>query len=165
MAVQKRKGRLTKEQSEKKRLDGKRMFINGLSYTEISKILEVHIDTVKKYALADHWEDAKKMHQVSIGEMKAEVLNTFHSLKNGEKPKLSADQITKVVAAFEKLNDRKKNVAYAVENFELLTNALIQKATKSSSKKQKEERIHILKYVSEVMQQLVNDLYQEALND
>lgn len=163
--TQKRKGRLPKAISEKKQLEGRRLFINGLTEQEIADVLELHIDTIKKFSKDNQWEDSKKMHSVSISEMKAEVLNTFTALKNGETPKLSADQITKVVSAFEKLNDRKKNVAYAVENYDLLFERLIKKAGEATTKKEKNERLHIVKYISSVAGNLVNDLYIEALHE
>lgn len=161
----KRKGRLPKAVSEKKQLEGRRLYINGLTETEIADVLELHIETIRKFSKDNKWEDSKKMHSVSISEMKAEVLNTFTSLKKGETPKLSADQITKVVSAFEKLNDRKKNVAYAVVNFDLLFERLIKKASEATTKKQKQERLELVKYVSSIAHELVNDLYTESLND
>ena len=63
----KRKGRLPKAEAEKKQLQGKRMFINGLSYSEIADITDLHIETVKNWAKAEDWEGARKMHAVSIG--------------------------------------------------------------------------------------------------
>ncbi|MDB0601083.1 hypothetical protein PL373_07975 [Tenacibaculum maritimum] len=160
-----RKGRLPKAVSEKRKRDGKRMFINGLSHTEIAEIFEVHIDTVKNWAKLDEWEEARKMHAVSIGEMKAEVLNTFHALKSGEKPKVSADAIRKLVVAFQDLNDKRKNAAYAIENFNLLTDALINKAMEATSKKDKNSRLEIVKYASAVMQDVANELYQDSLKN
>lgn len=160
-----RKGRLPKAVSEKKQLEARRLYINGLTEAEIADVLELHVETIRKWAKEGNWEDSKKMHSVSISEMKAEVLNTFTALKNGEQPKLTADQITKVVSAFEKLNDRKKNVAYAVENFDLLFERLIKKAGEATTKKEKEARLQTVKYVSAVANELVNDLYTEALHD
>lgn len=160
-----RKGRLPKEVSEKRRRDGKRMYINGLSYSDIAEISEVHIDTVKNWAALDNWEDAKKMHSVSIGEMKNEILNTFHSLKKGEKPKVSADAMRKLVIAFQDLNDGRKNAAYAIENYNLLTDALISDAMEATSKREKEKKLEIVKYVSVVMQKVANKLYQDSLKD
>ena len=158
-----RRGRLPKAESDKKKRDGKRMYINGLSFSVIAEISNVYIDTVKNWAKLDDWEDFKKMHSVSIGEMKNEVLNTFHSLKQGEKPKVTADAIRKLVVAFQDLNDKKKHTAYAIENFNLLTDKLISKALDAPTKKEKDNRLEDVKYVSAVMQDLVNELYQDSL--
>jgi hypothetical protein len=163
MAKKVRRGRLPKAESDKKKRDGKRMFINGLSFSEIAEISDVYIDTVKNWAKLDDWEDYKKMHSVSIGEMKNEVLNTFHSLKIGEKPKVTADAIRKLVVAFQDLNDKKKHTAYAIENFNLLTDKLISKALDAPTKTEKDKRLEDVKYVSAVMQDLVNELYQDSL--
>ncbi|QKX04877.1 hypothetical protein HN014_08085 [Aquimarina sp. TRL1] len=158
-----RKGRLPKAVSEKRRKDGKRMFINGLSYADIAEILDTHIDTVKNWSKLDNWEEAKKMHTISISEMRAEILNTLHSLKNGEKPKVSADAIRKIVAAFQELNDKRKNAAYAIENFDTLLDAFISKASEAKSQR---ERLHILdmmKYTANVAQEVVNKLYIDSI--
>ena len=161
----KRKGRLPKAVSEKKRLQGKRMYINGLSHSEIADITDLHIETIKNWATADDWDAARKMHAVSIGEMKAEILNTFHDIKQGKKPKISADGIRKLVAAFQDLNDGRKNAAYAVENYNILTDALIAKTKDAKSLKEKTYRLGVVKYVATVMQEVANQLYKDALDD
>ncbi len=161
----KRKGRLPKAVAEKKQLQGKRMYINGLSHNEIADITDLHIETVKNWSKTDDWDAARKMHSVSIGEMKAEILNTFHDIKLGKKPKLSADAIRKLVAAFQDLNDGRKNAAYAIENYNILTDALIAKSKDAKTIKEKTYRLGVVKYVSTVMQEVANQLYKDAIDD
>ena len=105
------------------------------------------------------------MHAVSIGEMKAEILNTFQDIKMGKTPKLSADAIRKLVAAFQDLNDGRKNAAYAIENYNLLTDALIAKSKDAKTIKEKTYRLEVVKYVATVMQEVANQLYKDALDD
>lgn len=158
-----RKGRLPKAVSQKRRRDGKRMYIKGLSYAYIAEITESHIDTVKNWSKLDNWEEAKKMHSVSISEMRAEILNTLYSLKNGEKPKVSADAIRKIVAAFQELNDKRKNAAYAIENFDTLLDAFIDRATNARTKKERDRILDMMKYTAEVAQEVANKLYVDSL--
>ena len=65
-------GRLTKKESDKKKRQGKRMFINGFSHNEIADVLEVHLETIKRWSKKDGWEEAKDIHSLSISELKAE---------------------------------------------------------------------------------------------
>ena len=69
------------------------------------------------------------------------------------------------MAAFQDLNDGRKNAAYAIENYNLLTDALIAKAKDAKSVKDKTYRLDIVKYVATVMQEVANKLYKDALDD
>ena len=162
----KRKGRLPKAQSDKKRREGKRMFVkNGLTLSEIAEILEVYIDTVKKWHRNDGWAKAKDLQVISIDGLKEELLNTFNDLKAGKTPKLSSDQISKLVSSFEKLSDKNKNLAYCFENYDLLTDKLIGKVAEATNDKEKKRLLDIVKYVRDCTTEIVDELYKEVLND
>jgi len=159
------KGRLTKKESDRKKRQGERMFINGLSKDEISEILEVHIETVHRWYKQGKWQEAKDLHSISIGELKRQVLQTFKQIKDGETPDISADQLSKLAATFEKFSDKKKALAYMYENFEQLCDAIIKDALSERTKKAKEEKLSTAKYVREVMDVVTAKTYKEALHD
>lgn len=160
-----RKGRLTKAAAEKKKREGKRMYINGIPLAEIAEILEIYIDTVKSWRRAGDWDEAKNVHSISIGELKEQILQSFVDMKEGKTPKMSPDQLSKIAAAFEKLTDKKKNLAYMHDNYEALTDELIKRATQAKTKKDKDERLEMVKYVRVVMDAVVTQTYKEALYD
>jgi len=157
--------RMRKEVADKKKRDGKRMFIRGYSLNEIAEVTEVYIDTIKKWAKEDDWQTAKDVHSISIGELKEQVLQTFIDLKEGKTPKLSPDKLSKISAAFQSLSDKKKNVTYMYDNYEILSDALIDSAVEAKTKKEREYRLEIAKYVRGVMDNVVSETYKEALND
>lgn len=158
-------GRLTKKESDTKKRQGKRMFINGFSKDEIADILEVHIETIKRWHKQDEWEKEKDVHSLSISELKRETLQTFADMKAGITPKLSPDQLSKLAATFDKLSDKKKALAYMYENYELLSDALLKDALSERSKVKKESKLETAKYVREIMEELTSTTYKEALND
>lgn len=158
-------GRLTKKESDKKRRQGKRMFINGFSRQEIAEILEVHIETIKRWYKQDEWQKEKDMHSLSISELKRETLQTFADMKEGKTPKLSPDQLAKLASTFEKLSDKKKALAYIYENFDNLSDAILKDALSERKKATRESKLDIAKYVREIMDDLISATYKEALND
>lgn len=158
-------GRLTKKESDQKKRQGKRMFINGFSVDEIASILEVHIETIKRWKKQYDWQKEKDVHSLSISELKRETLQTFADMKEGKTPKLSPDQLSKLAATFDKLSDKKKALAYMYENFELLSDALLKDALSERKKADKEKKLEMAKYVREMMEDLTSATYKEALND
>ncbi|WP_372747043.1 hypothetical protein [Lutibacter sp.] len=158
-------GRLNKNEADKKKRQGLRMFINGFSKDEIADILEVHIETVKRWANQFNWEDEKDVHSISIVELRKEVLQTFADMKEGKTPKLSADQLSKLAATFDKLSDNKKALSYMYQNFESLSNAILKDALSERAKKTKDYKLEVAKYVREVMDQLTSATYKEVFND
>jgi transposase len=158
-------GRLTKKESDTKKRQGKRMFINGFSRQEISEILEVHIETVKRWHKKEEWQKEKDVHSLSVSELKRETLQTFADMKEGKTPKLSPDQLSKLASTFDKLSDKKKALAYMYENYELLSDAILKDALSERSKAKKESKLETAKYVREMMEALTSKTYKEALND
>lgn len=158
-------GRLTKKESDKKKRQGKRMYINGFSINEIADVLEVHAETIKRWSKQDGWQEAKEIHSLSISELKQETLRSFAAMKAGETPKISPDQLAKLASTFEKLSDKKKNLAYMYDNFEQLSNAILKDALGESTKKKREAKLETAKYLRVVMDNVTSLAYKEALND
>jgi len=159
------KGRLTKKESDRKKRQGKRMFINGFSKDEIAEILEVHLETIKRWHKQYGWQKEKDVHSLSVSELKRETLQTFADMKEGKTPKLSPDQLSKIASTFEKLSDKRKALAYMYENFELLSDAILKDALSEQKKKKREEKLETAKYVREVMEDLTSKTYKEALHE
>jgi len=158
-------GRLTKKESDTKKRQGKRMFINGFTPVEIADILEVHIETIKRWKKQGDWQKEKDVHSLSISELKRETLQTFADMKEGKTPKLSPDQLSKLAATFDKLSDKKKALAYMYENFEMLSDAILKDALSERKKATREQKLETAKYVREMMEDLTSATYKEALND
>ncbi|MEM8506228.1 MAG: hypothetical protein AAF717_00300 [Bacteroidota bacterium] len=158
-------GRLSRKEAEQKKRQGKRMYINDLSLVEIAEILEIHLETAQRWARQGKWKQEKELHSISISEIKRQMLTTFHEMKEGKQPTISADQLSKLAAAFDKLNDKKKALAYMYENYEELSDAIIKDALSERTKKVKEEKLSIAKYVREKMDLVTSKAYKESLHD
>jgi len=156
--------RITNLDRDKKMLEGKSLFIKNFSFQSISDIINISVDTLKKWAKDENWNAAKKMHSISINELKQEILETFHALKTGKKPKLTSDEISKLAAAFEKLSDKKKHLTYMYHCFEELTEALAEEVTMAKGK-DREYKLQRYKEVRLLMEKLTEKKYKEALND
>lgn len=157
--------RMKKSLSEAKQRQGEKMYINGFSKNEIAEVLEVHPETINRWCIDNEWEEAKKVHNISISELKQQILQNFIDLKNGVTPKISPDQLSKIASAFERISDKKKNLAYMYDNFEILSNAIIEKGMSSRTKKDKTKYLDIAKEVREVMDYIVAKTYKEAINE
>lgn len=155
---------MTNEQRDAKMREGKNLYIRGFSSQSISTVIDISINTINKWKKAENWEEAKKMHSISVGSLKAEILETFTSLKNGETPKISSDQLSKLSSAFEKLSDKKKNLAYMYDNFDELSELMAEEVTLAKGK-EKALKLQQYKDVRALMQRLTNEKYKEALDD
>lgn len=157
-------GRLSNEVIEKKKIDGKELYIKGLSVQAISGIIDISTSTVNKWKRDGNWIEAKKLNNLSISELKNEILTTFQALKKGETPNITADQLSKIVSAFEKISDKKKNLAYMYESFKTLSSQLAENVTISKAK-EKDFRLKAYQYARKTMDALTEELYTETLNE
>jgi len=158
-------GRLTNRERDKKMLEAEDMYIRGSSVQTISDIIDISVDSINKWKRDGEWDEKAKNSNIDISNIKKEILNTFQSMKDGEKPAFTPDEITKLASAWEKVNDKQKNLAYMYQNFADLTDAMVHDIAKAKSKKVKEAMMENLKYVRKKMQEVTDKAYKEALND
>jgi predicted transcriptional regulator len=112
--------RLTKAQINKKKSEGKRLYTKGFELEQIADILDLTIDTVKKYADKGDWEHSRQLNNMSPDELRHMILECMADIKEGKQPRYSPDQISKLAASFEKLSDSRKrlyNESSALMNF------------------------------------------------
>ncbi|MCB9245967.1 MAG: hypothetical protein H6606_06005 [Flavobacteriales bacterium] len=155
--------RLTNTERDKKLAEGKALFIRGMSLQSISDIIGISVVALRAWRDEQNWEEAKKQLQISVGEMRQEILNTYNSLKKGETPKVSADDISKLSSAFEKLSDKQKNLGYMYDNYEVLTEHLAQKVISAKNKKEKELAHLIYKACRRAMDEVIEDSFNATL--
>lgn len=143
--------------------EGKALFIRGLSLQSISDIIQISVVALRTWRDEGEWEEAKKRHQISVGEMRQEILNTYNAIKNGETPKISADDISKLASAFEKLSDRQKNLGYMYDNYEVLTEHLAREVIQAKNKKDKEQAHLVYKACRKAMDQVLDEAFNATL--
>lgn len=152
-------GRLTAVERDYKKSQGKDLFIKGFSITNISEIIGIGIKTLSTWRDEDDWEKEKELNNIRPSEIKRMILEYVRDLKNGETPLYKADDLAKISAAFDRLNDSRKKAVYTMEGFDGFSQFMMVLAGNSTGKKRDETlnllksiRVYFDKYVTELLQ-------------
>lgn len=154
----KAKGRMTSVQRDYKKSQGKDLFIKGFSVTNISEIIGVGIKTVSGWRDLHNWEGEKEINAVRPSEIKKMILQYVLDIKDGKKPQYKADDLSKISAAFDRLNDGRKKAVYSMEVIDDFSQFMMVLAGTNIGKKREEllellqdARIYFDKYVNELL--------------
>jgi uncharacterized protein YjcR len=155
----KTKGRMTAAESDYKKSQGKDLFVKGFSITNISEIIGVGIKTLSNWRDLHNWEGEKELNNIRPSEIKKLILQYVLDIKEGRKPQHKADDLAKISAAFDRLNDSKKKAVYTMESIAEFSEFMIVLAGNNTGKKRDEllellqnTRVYFDKYVSELLQ-------------
>ena len=155
----KAKGRMTAVERDYKKSQGKDLFIKGFSITNISEIIGVGIKTLSGWRELHNWEGEKELNNIRPSEIKKLILQYVLDIKEGKKPQHKADDLAKISAAFDRLNDSRKKAVYTMESIDGFSQFMMVEAGTSTGKKRDElleilkiVRIHFDKYVTELLQ-------------
>lgn len=151
--------RLTAAQADYKKSQGKDLFIKGFSITNIYEIIGIGVKTLGKWRDEDDWETEKELSNIKPSEIKNLILRYVLDIKEGKTPKHKADDLSKIAAAFDRLNDGRKKAVYTMESIDGFSSYMLEKAGKNTGKK-REDLLNKLKdirpdfdaYVSELLQ-------------
>lgn len=134
--------RLTAVEADYKRSQGKELFTKGFSIANISEMIGIGIKTLGK------WREEGKL-----------TLKCAQAIERGEPLPYKADDITKIVAAFNRITDHNKIAVYTMESLDGFTNFILEKAGQSTGKKResymntiKEIRPYFDMYITELLQ-------------
>lgn len=151
--------RLTATESEYKKSQGKDLFIKGFSPTSISEIIGISPKTVTSWRDRFDWEKEKELHNIRPSEIKKLILQYVQDIKDGKKPTHKADDLSKISAAFDRLNDSRKKAVHTMESFDAFSSFMLEKAGKSEGKKRdillekiKDFRLYFDEYVNQLLQ-------------
>lgn len=155
-----KKGRLTSQERDLKQGQGRGLYIKGYSAQTICEIIAVSVDTVNKWKKEGEWDRAKDTANISISEIEDMILQNIKDLKDGIEPKYSADMISKLVSAFEKISDKRKFAVYSMDAFNRFSDFVLAKAAKKKGK----ERMKLVDFVKEArgyQDEFINELLSE----
>lgn len=159
METTKPKGRMTSADRDYKKSQGKDLFVKGFSVTNISEIIGVGIKTIAGWRDAHNWEGEKELNAIRPSEIKKLILQYVLDIKDGKTPKHKADDLAKISAAFDRLNDDRKKAVYTMESIDGFSQFMMLEAGNSVGKKRedvleqlKNIRIHFDKYVTQLLQ-------------
>lgn len=150
---------------DKKIREARELYVRGMSVQSISKVVEITSETINRWKRDQNWDAERKMRQVSTSELKSTIMETFIDMKEGRKPLHRPDDLAKLVAAFERLSEKKKTLGYTYEILEALTAEISEDVIATKVVKTKEFKLQALKYIRSIMDKLTIRMYNEALNE
>jgi hypothetical protein len=151
--------RLKAADADYKKSQGKELFVKGFTITNISEIIGIGVKTLGKWRDEDKWDEEKELASLKPSNIRRLTLKMALAIQNGEELPYKADDVSKVVAAFDRITDSKKIAVYTMESLDGFSSYMLEKAGKNTGKKReiildliKEIRPHFDAYVSELLQ-------------
>jgi hypothetical protein len=154
----KSKGRMTAAQSDYKKSQSKDLFVKGFSLTNISEILGVGIKTLSSWKELHKWENEKELFAIRPTEIKKLILQYVLDIRDGKKPAHKADDLAKISAAFDRMDDDRKKAVHTMESFDAFSQFMVVQAGNNVGQRREELllllqriRIYFDKYVNELI--------------
>lgn len=151
---------MTSAQSDYKKSQGKDLFIKGFSIANISEIIGVGIKTISNWRDLHDWENEKELNTIRPSEIKKMILQYVLDIKDGKSPRYKADDLSKIAAAFDRLNDSRKKAVYTMESFDDFSQYMVTIAGKSLGKK-REETLDLLQQIRVYFDKYINQLLED----
>jgi hypothetical protein len=154
----KSKGRMTAAQSDYKKLQAKDLFVKGFSLTNISEILGVGVKTLSNWRELYNWENEKELFAIRPSEIKKLILQYVLDIRDGKKPVHKADDLAKISAAFDRMDDDRKKAVHTMESFDGFSQFMVVQAGNNVGQRREELllllqriRIYFDKYINELV--------------
>ncbi|QIY83399.1 hypothetical protein HER18_07580 [Chryseobacterium sp. NEB161] len=151
--------RLKAADADYKKSQGKELFVKGFTITNISEIIGIGVKTLGKWRDEDKWDEEKELASLKPSTIRKLTLKMALAIEKGEPLPYKADDVSKVVAAFDRITDSKKVAVYTMESIDGFCSYMLEKAGKNIGKKRdslleliKEVRPHFDSYVTELLQ-------------
>lgn len=157
--MSKRKGRMTSVERDYKINQGSDLYSKGFTVPSISDILKVSTKTIYKWRDENDWEEKKELNSIRPSEIKKMILRYVVAIRDGKKPLYKADDLSKISAAFDRLDDNRKKAVYTMESFDAFCSFMTGKAGLEKGKNRddllsflKEQRVFFDQYVTQLLQ-------------
>lgn len=155
----KTKGRMTASESDYKKSQGKDLYVKGFSLTNISEIIGVGVKTLSSWRELHSWENEKELHSIRPSEIKKLILQYVIDIRDGKRPMHKADDLAKISAAFDRMDDDRKKAVYTMESIDGFCQHMVVEAGKNTGKK-RDELIELIKTIRPHFDKYVNTLLQ-----
>lgn len=155
----KTKGRMTAVESDYKKSQGKDLFVKGFSLTNISEIIGVGIKTLSKWRDDFKWQDEKDLNSLKPSTIRNLTLKMALAIEKGEPLPYKADDVSKIVAAFDRISDSKKKAVYTMESIDGFSQWMIIQAGNNTGKK-RDEFLELIKTIRPFFDRYVTELLQ-----
>lgn len=152
-------GRLQNADRDKKITDAKGLFIRGYSLQSISEIetISVGVQTLKAWRKAGNWDQEKQLQNISPNEIKAMIRSNIAAIKSGKAMPYKPDDISKLAAAWERMDDIKKKAVYSMEAFDSFIDWFMDVIAKSKADK-REKHLEYLKIIRLLQTEYIDTL-------
>lgn len=150
---------MTSAERDAKILQGKELFIKGFAINNISEITGVGIKTLNEWRKDNDWDRDKELSNIRPSEIKKLILQYVQDIKEGKKPTHKADDLSKISAAFDRMNDARKIAVYSMESIDGFSNWMLVLAAKNLGKK-REKILDLLKEVRPYFDSYINELLE-----
>lgn len=149
---------MTATLSDYKKLQAKDLFVKGFSMTNISEILGVGVKTLSNWRELHHWENEKELYAIRPSEIKKLILQYVLDIRDGKKPAHKADDLAKISAAWDRMDDDRKKAVHTMESFDSFSQFMVVQAGNNVAQRREELllllqriRIYFDKYVNELV--------------
>ncbi|AMA48981.1 terminase gpP N-terminus-related DNA-binding protein [Flavobacterium covae] len=152
-------GRLKNSERDKKMQDALGLYIRGYSLQSISEMetIRVGVKTLTAWKKSQNWDEEKSLQNISPNEIKKMIRSNIAAIKIGKQMPYKPDDISKLAAAWEKMDDNKKKAVYSMEAFDSFVDWFTDIVAKSKGAK-RDKNLEILKTV-----RTLQDSYIETL--
>jgi hypothetical protein len=151
--------RLTAAEADYKKSQGKELFVKGFTISNIAGIIGVGEKTLGLWRKNNLWDEEKELATLKPSNIRRLTLKCALAIEKGEPLPYKADDVSKVVAAFDRITDSKKIALYTMESIDGFSSYMLEKAGKNTGKKRealldllKEIRPHFDIYVTDLLQ-------------
>lgn len=153
----KTKGRMTAAESDYKKSQAKDLFVKGFSLTNISEILGVGVKTLSNWRELHDWDNEKELNSIRPSEIKKLILQYVLDIRDGKKPTHKADDLAKISAAWDRMDDDRKKAVHTMESFDGFSQFMIVLAGTNTGKK-RDEILELLQAIRVFFDKYVNEL-------
>ena len=151
--------RLKAADADYKKSQGKELFVKGFTITNISEIIGIGVKTLGKWRDEDKWDEEKELASLKPSNIRKLTLKMALAIDKGQPLPYKADDVSKVVAAFDRITDSKKIAVYTMESIDGFSSFMLEKAGKNTGKK-REELLNKLKEMRPFFDEYITELLQ-----
>ena len=151
--------RLKAADADYKKSQGKELFVKGFTITNISEIIGIGVKTLGKWRDENKWDEEKELASLKPSNIRKLTLKMALAIDKGEPLPYKADDVSKVVAAFDRITDSKKIAVYTMESIDGFSSFMLEKAGKNTGKK-REELLNKLKEMRPFFDEYITELLQ-----
>lgn len=148
---------MTSAERDYKRSEAKKLYVLGLSILNIGELLNVGEKTLRNWKELDNWEDEKELNSIRPSEIKKMILRYVIDVRDGKKSQYKADDLAKVSAAWDRLDDSRKKAVNSMEAFDDFCGFMMQEAGQNTGKK-REVLLEVLKTLRPFLDKYITQL-------